>query len=342
MKIILQYIAVLPLFILSMQSCDDSILGDAPGSTPIELFDQVWTDFDVTYSHFPLKTVDWDSVYSAYRPRINNRMTDSKLFDQIGSMLNTLEDGHVDLFGMGRRTSYMGWFTGHPKNYYPEIINERYLASKSETTAFTYGILGTGDYGYIYIKTFGGDRGDFETFGDILSQLNDREGLVIDVRNNGGGSTNNSETIIRYFADSDPVFSFVRYKNGPGHNDFTDWKAQRLNPGESPVYLKPVVVLTNRRCYSTTESFILSMRVLPNVTVAGDTTGGGAGNPIFRELANGWTYRVPRWQQVTVDRRQYEGIGLFPDIPAWITPVDSANGRDAILEAAVNYLDGIN
>ena len=336
------YITVLSLFIISLQACDDSILGDNPGSTPIEIFDQVWTDFDVTYSHFPLKNVDWDSVYSAYRPRITNQMSDGELFDQIGSMLNALEDGHVNLFGMRRSTSYTGWFTAYPKNYYPEIIEERYLASQSESPVFTYGTLRTADYGYIHISTFGGYRQDFEIFGDILSQFKDRDGLIVDVRNNSGGSTNNSETVIRYFAESDPVFSFVRYKNGPGHNDFTDWKAQRLNPGESPVYSKPVVILTNRRCYSTTESFILSMRVLSNITVAGDTTGGGAGNPIFRELANGWTYRVPRWQQVTVDLRQYEGTGLFPDIPTWTTSDDSANGRDAILEAAVNYLDGFN
>lgn len=329
------------MFLILLQNCDDSILGDAPGATPLELFDQVWTDFDVTYSHFPLKNVDWDSVYAAYRPRINNRMTDGKLFDQIGSMLNTLEDGHVNLFGMDRGTAYTGWYTAFPANYYPEIIERHYLASHSETPVFTYGTLRTGNYAYIHIKTFGGFRADFEIFGDILSQLNDRDALVIDVRNNSGGSTNNSEAVIRFFANDDLVFSFVRYKNGPGHNEFTDWKAQRLKTGESPVYSNPVVVLTNRKCYSTTESFILSMRVLPNVTVAGDTTGGGAGNPIFREMANGWTYRVPRWQRITVDRRQYEGTGLFPDIPAWTTSADSANGRDAILDAAVNYLDGI-
>jgi carboxyl-terminal processing protease len=53
--------------------------------------------------------------------------------------------------------------------------------------------------------------------------------------------------------------------------------------------MKLVVVLTSRSTASAVESFVMSMRVLPHTTIAGDATGGGVGDPVFRELPNGWT-----------------------------------------------------
>jgi C-terminal processing protease CtpA/Prc len=80
------------------------------------------------------------------------------------------------------------------------------------------------------------------------------------------------------------------------------------------------------------------MKALPNVTVIGDTTGGGSANPITLTLPNGWSYRVSRWIQYTAQKTIFEGIGLPPNIPLWISPADSAAGRDAILERAIQFL----
>jgi C-terminal processing protease CtpA/Prc len=81
------------------------------------------------------------------------------------------------------------------------------------------------------------------------------------------------------------------------------------------------------------------MKVLPHVKIVGDTTGGGSGNPIVRILPNGFSYRIPRWQQVDANKTQYEGKGIYPDIPIWITEDDILNNRDAILERAIKELN---
>jgi len=59
-------------------------------------------------------------------------------------------------------------------------------------------------------------------------------------------------------------------------------------------YTDPIALLTNRRTFSAAESFVLAMRTLPQVTIVGDTTGGGSGNPLHRELPNGWGLSVSR------------------------------------------------
>jgi C-terminal processing protease CtpA/Prc len=80
-----------------------------------------------------------------------------------------------------------------------------------------------------------------------------------------------------------------RFKNDPGKNDFSKWINWYFQPKGNYQFMKLVVVLTSRSTASAVESFVMSMRVLPHTTIAGDATGGGVGDPVFRELPNGWT-----------------------------------------------------
>jgi C-terminal processing protease CtpA/Prc len=84
--------------------------------------------------------------------------------------------------------------------------------------------------------------------------------------------------------------------------------------------------------------FVMAMQVLPNVTIVGDTTGGGVGNPIFRELPNGWTYRLSTEIEADAQGRIMEGVGVFPDVPVLTTAADSANGIDRMLEKGIDII----
>ena len=165
------------------------------------------------------------------------------------------------------------------------------------------------------------------------------KGIVVDVRNNGGGSDRNSKTVASRFFDEKRLFRYVRYRNGPRHSDFTDFIPDYIEPEGKTQFTKPVILLTNRRCFSATEDFVLAMRILPQVTVVGDTTGGGAGNPVLRVLPNGWLYRLSRWIEYTSEKESFEGIGFAPDILVGISPADSLSGKDTILETAIRMLE---
>lgn len=84
--------------------------------------------------------------------------------------------------------------------------------------------------------------------------------------------------------------------------------------------------------------FVMAMQVLPNVIIVGDTTGGGVGNPVFRELPNGWTYRLSTEMAADAQGRIIEGVGVYPDILVQTTAADSANGIDRILERGLDIL----
>ena len=92
-------------------------------------------------------------------------------------------------------------------------------------------------------------------------------------------------------------------------------------------------MLTNRRTFSAANSFVMYVKGLPNVTVIGDRTGGGAGMPFSSELPNGWSVRFSACPMY--DRQmQCTEMGIDPDVKVDITSSDYARTVDTIIETA--------
>ena len=325
--------------VLALSGCGDLLVShNDPPNDALSNFDQVWTDFDLLYAFFSEKNIDWGSARALYRARITPATGQRELFIMLTEMLGQLRDGHVSINAQSLGTwGYNGWHQGRPANF-AESVALSYVTSVKSAGAgnLQYGFLGQ-DIGYLRIRSFGGS-GWAPDIDNILAALSATAGIIIDIRDNGGGSDLNSDVIASRFTDRRREYAQVRYRNGPRHDDFTAWFKRWLEPDGKAQFTKPVIVLTNRRTFSTSESFLLQMRALPHVRVVGDTTGGGSGNPITRELPNGWTYRVPRWQETPPDGQPYEGIGLAPHVTVWITAQDSARKKDTILETATSLI----
>ena len=313
------------------------------GNAPELNFETLWSEYDTRYSFFGLKKINWDSLHSVYRPQVTEMTGDPALFQIMASMLDHLKDGHVNLITPFGSYAYRGWYSNYPTNFPGMSAVARYLTTDYGTTAggaMRYGKIST-DIGYLYVgPNFTGNHDLWSQGIDrVIDSLKNMNGIIIDIRSNGGGSDALARIVASRFADQVRVFSYIKWKNqGPNHNDFTDMQPLTLEPAGVRRFLKPVALLTNRRTFSSAEEAVLMMRVMSHVTVVGDTTGGGSGNPIILQLPNSWTYWVPRWIMYTAEQTAYEGTGLPPDIPLWITPADSAAGRDAILERAIQHL----
>ena len=325
--------------VLALAGCGDILVSHQdPPNDPLSNFDQVWTDFDLLYAFFNEKSIDWERARTVYRARITPTTSQRELFMVLTEMLAELRDGHVSINALSLGTwGYDAWHKDRPANFDESVIKSYVTTVKNVGGGnLQYGFVAQ-DIGYIRIRSFGG-AGWARDIDEILATLGASRGIIIDIRDNGGGSDLNSDVIASRFADRKREYAQVRYRNGPRHEDFTDWLKRWLEPQGKQQYTKPVIVLTNRRTFSTSKSFLLQMRALPHVHVVGDTTGGGSGNPITRELPNGWTYRVPRWQETPPDGQQYEGVGLVPDVVIWITAEDAARKRDTILETGIALL----
>ena len=162
-----------------------------------------------------------------------------------------------------------------------------------------------------------------------------QKGLIIDLRNNGGGDPTNAMTILNRLTTTPILVGSTYEKVGKAHNDFSKSSEIWLNPKEnSKKYLGKVIVLTNRNCYSSTSHFVAWAKALPNVTSIGDNTGGGGGLPTSIQLSNGWILRYSSTIGLDAKGFNFEN-GTPPDIKIDMDKIDFENGIDSILERAL-------
>lgn len=198
-----------------------------------------------------------------------------------------------------------------------------------------YGKL-TGNIGYVFFVDLGQNPGFYEkAMDDALTALADTKGLIVDVRNLGGGLDRSSQYVAGRFAQARQLFMTTRFRNGPKHTDFTAPTEWYVAPTGKHQYTKPVVLLTNRLTQSAGETFALAMNQNTTVTQLGNTTFGIFSNNPKRELPNGWIYSVSSGDFRAADGKSYEGIGVAPTIRVTNTKEDIAAGRDKVLEAAL-------
>jgi hypothetical protein len=321
---------------LLVSACGRALMEPDPAADPVANFEALWQEFDRHYSFFQLKDIDWDSLHAEFRPRVNGSTAPYPLFNVMADLLAHLEDGHVLLRGPQWTYQYREWYSAHPRNFDQRVVlNYLENIGYSPSRAILAGRWG--EYGYIRLDDFATEN-LIQEFDGVLEGFQDVEGLILDLRDNGGGSDTNSEAVAGRFADRRRLYRRFQYRNGPDHGDFTPLQDDFITPRGPFQFTRPVAVLTNRGVFSAAESFVLAMRILPQVTIVGDTTGGGSGNPMQRELPNGWTYQLSRWIEWTPEGEAYEGVGLAPDLPIGITQRDQERERDTIMHAAAQVL----
>jgi hypothetical protein len=322
----------------------DTILGPDPANDPASNFDIFWKDFDKYYSQFSIRQIDWDSVYTVTKPRITVQTSDRQLFDILANIVSAINDMHVTLYSSFGDVYYQDISRGiYPSS---KLVNPgKYLIpGYPQRSVMEYRSCKDTAIGYLIIPTFQGGNGlnlrddRYLMIDDVLQQFKNTNGLIIDVRWNSGGNSVNAETVAGRFADQKRLYMTFCSKNGPGRNDFSAWRELSIEPRGGFQYTKPVVVLASRATCSSAETFVMAMKVLPQVTIVGDTTGGGVGNPIFRELPNGWTYRMSTGIAATADGTIMEGRGIPPDIQVQTTVADSINGVDRIMEKGIEII----
>jgi hypothetical protein len=326
-----------------ISSCEKLLIKPDTKNTPQDCFNSMWSQIDEKYSFLDYKHINWDSVKAVYQPQINAEMSDVSLFKVLDSMLYTLKDGHVNLISPFNVSRNWQWYLGYPQDYNHSVIERYYLGTNYYITGpFTNQLFlyNNKKIGYVYYGDFSSNFSDYD-LDFIVNRFSTADGLIIDVRDNGGGITNNVFQFINRFFKTKTVVGLNYEKSGKGHSDFTMAYQMYGEPsldskGNTRIqYLdKPIVILTNRSCFSACNMFVGFMSVLPNVKIVGDQTGGGGGLPTSYQLPNGWTYRFSS-TYVTLPN----GFNIENGIPVTIhqdmNPINEANGIDDILEKAI-------
>ena len=299
-------------------------------------FDALWTILDRNYCFFEYKNIDWDSIKVAYRPRVTNNMGNDALFKLMGEMLSELKDGHVNLFSSFDLTRDWSWKENYPANFDINIINKYLSNDYSIASSMKYKIL-EDNVGYIYYGSFSNNASD-GGLSQILNRMAICKGIILDVRDNGGGSLLNVDKIGSRFFNERRLVGYMSHKIGAGHNDFSELYPKYIESSNSIRYQKPVIILTNRGCYSATNEFVSVMKYAHNVTIVGDKTGGGGGFPFSSELPNGWSVRFSTSPTFNAEKEQIE-FGVEPDIKLDMKQSDINVMRDTYIEFARKRLN---
>ena len=314
--------------------CEKPTIVKSPSSDPVAVFDELYNFMDTHYSMFSVKGVDWKQVYIEYRPQVKTEMSEADLFKLLSSMLYTLKDGHVNLMTRKDTSAYTNFYKAYPTNFnYANIVN-RYLGNDFKTSGpIIYKVVN--NLGYIYYKSFSRPVTD-DDLNRIFTDVAPTKGLIVDVRNNFGGQSINTEKLFSRFISEKLLVKYEVTKRGVGHDDFFEPVPFYASPSLSP-YKKNVILLANRLCFSTCNDFVLYMSLLPNVKIVGDQTGGGGGNPFNYVLANGWKIQYSATRTLSPDKSNIES-GILPDYPIEISNADEVAGKDPILEKAFELL----
>lgn len=329
-------IAIVAMLMLS--SCHDiTEYADNPRGN----FEALWTIIDEHYCFLDEKNVDWDDVHERYSRRVADDMTREELFNLLSEMVAELEDGHVNLSSPWATSYYRKWWSDYPQNYNARIIEQYYFNFNYRSLGgFTYGLL-TDNIGYIHCPSFESGLG-VGNIDYILQYFDPARAMIIDVRDNGGGELTNVEDLVNRFISERTHVGYIVHKTGPGHGEFDKPYAYYYSPiGNGHLrWAKPVVVLTNRSTFSAANNFVSIMKLLPGVTVIGSTTGGGSGMPFSSELPNGWGIRFSACSILDAEGNSTErGVEPTEGCQVDMSPADEQNGRDTILDFAIEYIN---
>ena len=335
MKKYLVYLVTL-VHLVSLSSCVDN---EEQPDTPTGNFEALWQIIDEHYCFFDYKQhtygLDWNAVYNKYKVRVSDHMTSNQLFEVLTDMLAELRDGHVNLSTSMDYGRYWAWHEAYPQNF-SDTLERRYLKTDYKIAAgLKYRVLDD-NIGYIRYESFTQPVGE-GNLDDCLSYLVLCRGLIIDIRNNGGGDLTTAELMAGRFVQEKTLVGYMQHKTGKGHNDFSSLEPRYLEPSSNIRWHKPVCVLTNRSVFSAANDFAVMMHALPNVKLVGDHTGGGSGMPMSSSLPNGWGVRFSACPMYDAQKHQTE-FGIDPDISVALTDEATAQGIDLIIEAARKVL----
>lgn len=165
-----------------------------------------------------------------------------------------------------------------------------------------------GNIGYLRVSTFYPLELAQPKLAAAFALLADTDGLVLDLRQNGGGDDGSADLLVRTLLEAKNVA--VQQLEQRGRRSEVP-----LPPASLPAYLKPLVVLVDRRTASAAEFVAYSLQALGRARIVGTRSGGAAhmfGDPVL--LPDGYQISIPDRQPINLRTGgNWEGTGVVPD-----------------------------
>lgn len=243
------------------------------------------------------------------------------------------------------------------------VYEQQFSDSKSMRYIDMLSYLIDGDIAYITFNTFyiasaidnepeGPIARAYNNFIKIINDTPNLKGVVIDIRQNGGGSTDDFNYIVTPFLKTRALFGYTRSKNGLGRLDYAPWVPMELDPKQNVFNRSldiPIIALVDLNSVSMSEMSTQTLKQMPNGYAIGERTWGGHG-PLGAEFDFLYTgsfdvgankiisVYTSNWMSVDSEKNCYEGIGVKPDIEVLLDLDAMNNGVDNQLERALSFI----
>jgi len=335
----------------------------------VQIFAQTYEEH---YAFFDLEDVDWQELATQTLDRVDSETTSEELFVVLSELVAPLKDFHAQLEDA---TGEMTFSTFRKKNI-EEIVMDEYVTENGlvepfqeadfagyeayfegevdKATARAVSHFGAGlqsnatgtliwgvngdNLGYAFILSMNPEfYPDLEqTLGRMMGDFAETDGVMLDVRFNGGGSDEVSKALIGQFIESELHVFSKQARDGEGLTPLLDVFVPPMNPEP---YLGPVVVLTSATTASAAETFALGMRERPQTTLLGEATGGGLSDILPKMLPNGVHYTLSNEFYLSPEGELFEGVGIPVDEEhTFFTEQQRDAGEDPGLDAALVLL----
>ncbi|MEX1246850.1 MAG: S41 family peptidase [Anaerolineales bacterium] len=215
---------------------------------------------------------------------------------------------------------------GEPASFDVEIIRERISVPSVQSEMIN------GDIAYVQLLTFG-DSTDNElrqALEDLLA--NDPKGLILDLRNNGGGYLHTAVAVTSEFLATRDVILYEEYGDGESDSFYA------LDGGLATDI--PLVVLVNGGTASASEILAGAIQDYDRGVLVGETTygKGSVQQPVALSNDQG-ALRITIAHWLTPYRRLIHGLGLIPEYVVALTDEDIEQGLDPQLDKAIELLN---
>jgi hypothetical protein len=330
-------------------------------NTPQSNYAVFWQNYADHYPFFKLRNTDWNAVDKQIRPTIGKKTTPQVLFAKLKKMFAPFEDAHTFLDATTLKTGHGGGRSGIYPSRDPDNRNITAILAKKYLTAplkpycnkqLQYGVLKDGSaylriisfYDYVPDARFGAQAAALhDALDKIMLDAGKRNGLVIDVRTNGGGSDEFGNIIAgrltknTYLAYRKVIRNDVEDKGGR-----TPAQDVLVEASQRPGFYGKVILLTGNDSVSAAETFAMALLGRSDRVIRiGQPTQGVFSDVLKRHMPNGWILGLPNEIYLTENGHAFDGPGLLPDIK---TPVFSnenfAKGQDPAVEAAQAVIAG--
>lgn len=185
-----------------------------------------------------------------------------------------------------------------------EILNFEFTRKKIVVNQVK-GSIVNDNIGYIPIFSF--NENTSKQFKEEFEKLQAQniKGLIIDLRNNGGGIVSEALNIADYIADKDSVLLYEVDKNG---------KEEIKKAKQDPIINMPIVVLVNKNTASSSEILSGALKDLGKAKIVGTKTYGKGVIQEILTLPDGSGLKITTEEYQTPNRNKIHKIGVEPDI----------------------------